>query len=164
MSVLAVSSASEDETRAIAARLADTLVAGDVVALSGPLGAGKTAFVRGLAERLGLAAGERVSSPSYALVNDYALGAEVRGALRLVHLDLYRLEGDEALEALGFSELSEGAIVVVEWPEHAPAALAEATVHVVIADRGGERRELTITRAEPRPEAGQAAGSRPPGR
>lgn len=143
--VRVVESHSEDETRSLAAGLAAGLAGGDVVALVGPLGAGKTAFVRGLAEGLGLAPDERVSSPSYALVNEYALASAVRGASLLVHLDLYRIEGDDALEALGFGELGERAIVVVEWPEHAPAALHAATVRVDLADIGGDSRRITIT-------------------
>jgi len=149
-----VVSHSEDDTRAAARRLAATLVAGEVVALIGPLGAGKTAFVRGLGEGLGLAEGARVASPSYTIVNAYELARPVRGALALMHLDLYRFEpegSDEALEAVGFAELNEGAIVVVEWPEHAPAALAAATVKVVIEDRGGDERTLVISRVAPAP-------------
>lgn len=143
----------EHETRAVARELAAVLGEGDVVALVGPLGAGKTAFVRGLAEGLGLAEDERVASPSYTLVNEYALAAEVRGAARLVHLDLYRLGGadaDEALEALGFSELGPRAIVVVEWPEHAPDALRAATWRVDLEDVGGDRRVVRIERRGPR--------------
>ena len=140
-----VESHSEEETRALAAQLADDLKGGDVVALVGPLGAGKTAFVRGLAEGLGLAADERVSSPSYALVNEYALASDVRGASLLVHLDLYRIEGDDALEALGFGDLGARAIVVAEWPEHAPSALAAATVRVDLEDVGGDSRRIKIT-------------------
>jgi tRNA threonylcarbamoyl adenosine modification protein YjeE len=169
----------EAETRSIAGELADELAAGDVVALLGPLGAGKTAFVRGLAERLGLAPDERVSSPSYTLVNEYLLAEPVRGAERLVHLDLYRLDGDDALEALGFSELSERAIVAIEWPEHAPEALAVATVRVEIAElpeAGGEAgreaagagrdaRALTIRRTRPPGRPGPRADQGwPPGR
>ena len=140
----------EDETRALARELAALLGEGDVVALVGPLGAGKTAFVRGLAEGLGLAADERVASPSYTLVNEYRLASAVRGASRLVHLDLYRLGGDdadEALAALGFSELGSRAIVVVEWPEHAADALAAATWRVDIEDAGGDSRRVIVARA-----------------
>lgn len=137
---------SEEDTRSAAIELARELVAGDVAALIGPLGAGKTAFVRGLAEGLVLAPDERVSSPSYALVNEYALASETRGATLLVHLDLYRIEGDDALEALGFGDFGDHAIVVVEWPEHAPNALAVATVRIDIADIGGDSRRITISR------------------
>lgn len=148
-----VETRSEDETRQLAARLCRELAAGDVVALVGPLGAGKTAFVRGLAEGLGLAEGERVSSPSYTLVNEAELGHPVRGARVLVHMDLYRIdpgEGDETLEGLGFSELPDGAIVVVEWPERAPAALAAATLRIDITDLGGDRRRIALRWSRPR--------------
>ena len=141
-------------TLALGKRLGALLQPGDVVALVGELGAGKTAFVRGLGEGLGLAEGARVASPSYTIVNAYELARPVRGALALMHLDLYRFEpegSDEALEAVGFAELNEGAIVVVEWPEHAPAALAAATVKVVIEDRGGDERTLVISRVAPAP-------------
>ena len=139
---------SEDETRTLAAQLSHELRAGDVIALVGPLGAGKTAFVRGLAEGLGLADGVRVSSPSYALVNAYELAHPVRGAATLTHLDLYRIdarEGDEALDGLGFSDLPEDAIVVVEWPERAPAALAAATVRIDFEDLGAELRRIVLS-------------------
>lgn len=142
---------SEDETRTLAALLSQELQAGDVIALVGPLGAGKTAFVRGLAEGLALADGVRVSSPSYALVNEYELAAPVRGAVALVHLDLYRIdasEGDEALEGLGFSDLPEDAIVVVEWPERAPAALAAATLRIDFEDLGAELRRIVASPRE----------------
>ncbi len=137
---------SEAQTRAFAAELATQLGAGDVVALIGPLGAGKTAFVRGLAEALGLAPDERVSSPSYALVNRYALADEVRGAFELVHLDLYRIEGDDALEAIGFDELGPESIVVVEWPEHAPHALAVANFTLRFEDIGADARRIELVR------------------
>jgi len=147
-----VETRSEDETRQLAARLGRELGAGDVVALVGPLGAGKTAFVRGLAEGLGLAEGERVSSPSYTLINEVALAQPVRGASLLVHMDLYRIdpgEGDEALEGLGFSELPDGAIVVVEWPERATAALSAATLRIDITDLGAEHRRIELRWSRP---------------
>jgi hypothetical protein len=117
----------EAATRALAATLAPELRSGSILALIGDLGAGKTTFVRGLAEALVLADGERVSSPSYALVNTYLLAAPVGAATHLVHLDLYRIGDEDELEALGWDELVEGAITVVEWPEQAPRVLAEAT-------------------------------------
>lgn len=142
----AVDTCSEAETRALAARFAARLGAGDVVALEGPLGAGKTAFLRGLADGLGLADGERVSSPSYALIHVYALDADVRGADRLAHLDLYRLDDDESFEALGVDDLLESAVVAIEWAERIPAAIALATWRVAIADLGPEARRVTIRR------------------
>jgi len=93
---------SEAETASVASALAATLVAGDVILLSGNLGAGKTAFVRGLAEGLGIDA-EDVSSPTFTLVHEYR-----GGRLTLYHVDLYRLE-KAATDDLGLEELHRGA-------------------------------------------------------
>ncbi len=106
----AVSSASEDETSAAGAQLAGALRAGDVVLLYGGLGAGKTAFVRGLALGLG-ADPEDVSSPTFTLIHEY------RGRVMLFHVDLYRLEAHEVAD-LGLYELVLGdGIVAIEWAE-----------------------------------------------
>jgi tRNA threonylcarbamoyladenosine biosynthesis protein TsaE len=107
-------SGSVAETEALGADLASHLEAGDVVALSGPLGAGKTRFVAGIAR--GLQCKARVRSPSFTLVNEY------RGRLLLVHLDLYRLD-TPAAEELGIEEQAERGVLVVEWGEKLPAAL-----------------------------------------
>jgi tRNA threonylcarbamoyladenosine biosynthesis protein TsaE len=105
--------ASVQETERLGEALAPSLREGDVVALSGPLGAGKTRFVAGLAR--GLAAGARVRSPTYTLVNEYP------GRIALVHLDLYRVAPGE-VEGLGLDEYLEGGAVVVEWGEKLPPA------------------------------------------
>lgn len=102
---------SESETIAVARELAATLVAGDVVLLSGDLGAGKTAFVRGLAEGLG-ANPEDVSSPTFTLVHEYR-----GGRLPLFHADLYRL-GSTEIEELGLDQREvEQGVLAIEWPE-----------------------------------------------
>ena len=137
---------SEADTRALAKRFSARLRAGDVVALEGPLGAGKTAFLRGLADGLELADGERVASPSYALIHVYALDDEVRGADRLAHLDLYRLDDAESFEALGVDGLLESAIVAIEWAERIPSAMALASWRVQIDDLGPEARRITLRR------------------
>lgn len=137
---------SEAETRALAKRFSARLGAGDVVALEGPLGAGKTAFLRGLADGLVLAEGERVSSPSYALIHVYALDDEVRGADRLAHLDLYRLDDDESFAALGVDDLLESAVVAIEWAERIPTAMSLATWRVQLDDLGPEARRVTLRR------------------
>jgi tRNA threonylcarbamoyladenosine biosynthesis protein TsaE len=102
---------SEDETAALARELAGRLKAGDVVLVSGNLGAGKTAFVRGLAAGLGIAP-EEVSSPTFTLVHEYR-----GGRLSLYHADLYRLEraatDDLGLEEMGVAD----GILAVEWPD-----------------------------------------------
>ena len=130
---------SEDDTRAIAAALAPTLAAGAVVLLSGDLGAGKTAFVRGLAGGLGLDPDE-VTSPTFTLVHEYR-----GGRLPLIHVDLYRLERAE-LDEIGLDQdLADDGVVAVEWSERLSRATPGATV-VTITDTGGDSRRIAITR------------------
>lgn len=102
-------SRSEAETEALGAAFAASLDAGAVVLLNGPLGAGKTAFVRGMARGLGASAGD-VSSPTFTLLQEYA------GRLTLYHADLYRLSSRE-VDELGLAELSADGVLAVEWPE-----------------------------------------------
>jgi len=109
---------SEAATEALGAAFAAGLEAGDVIVLTGPLGAGKTRFVAGMAR--GLEARSRVRSPSFTLINEY------RGDRLLLHLDLYRLEPREA-EGLGLEEQLERGVLVAEWGEKLPPRLrAEA--------------------------------------
>lgn len=127
---------SEAETIAVARAFASRLEPGDVLLIEGPLGAGKTAFVRGLAEGLG-AAGDAVSSPTFTLIQEYD-----GGRLRLFHADLYRLTPIEAAD-LGLSETGDSGVLAVEWPdrwEHPPAG----SVRVSIARLDDQRREVSI--------------------
>lgn len=111
---------SEDETAAVARDLASSLQAGDVLLLSGNLGAGKTAFVRGLAAGLGLDP-EEVSSPTFTLVHEYR-----GGRLTLYHADLYRLE-KVATEDLGLEEMGVAdGVLAIEWPDRLAHALPGA--------------------------------------
>ncbi len=136
-------SASEEATQAIASALAATLVPGDVVTLEGPLGAGKTVFVRALARGLGVDPSIPITSPSYALANVY----DRPDGSTFVHVDLYRIADDEELEALGFRDwLADGAIVAIEWPERSPVIGAVATLSVAIEDCGPEARRIRVTR------------------
>jgi len=96
--------------------------AGDVVLLEGPLGAGKTVLVRGLAQ--GLGSRDDVASPTFVLVRHYA------GRLALVHADLYRLNSPGEADRLGLLELAEEGVLVVEWPERAPGLAAAASLRV----------------------------------
>ena len=127
-------SGSVAETEALGVALAPHLEAGDVLVLSGPLGAGKTRFVAGLAR--GLACKARVRSPSFTLVNEY------RGRLLLVHLDLYRIEAPDA-ETLGLEEQAERGVLVVEWGEKLPAALRERALIVEFEVISEAERRLT---------------------
>ena len=132
---------SPEETRALAARLAKTLNAGDIVLLSGPLGAGKTEFTRGLAE--GLACDEPVSSPTFALMHLYH-----GGRLPLAHLDLYRLESVDLYE-LGADDISGESVLAIEWPERLARSEPEAIdVRIAIEEDGA--RTISLSRDIPK--------------
>jgi tRNA threonylcarbamoyladenosine biosynthesis protein TsaE len=138
-SVHVIETRSEEETARVAATLAAGLPVGSVILLTGDLGAGKTAFVRGVAIGLGLDPDE-VSSPTFTLVQEYR-GA---GRLTLHHVDLYRLESAEA-EDLGLEELAAGGgVVAIEWAEKLSRPVPGAT-RVEIVDRGDDRREIRIS-------------------
>jgi tRNA threonylcarbamoyl adenosine modification protein YjeE len=129
--------ASEAETAAAGAELGRTLQAGDLVLLEGDLGAGKTAFVRGLVAGLG---GDpaAVSSPTFALVQEYAARVAVQ------HVDLYRLTPVE-VDDLALDELLEGAVMAVEWPDRWHTA-PEPAAHVSIARVDDATRRITVRR------------------
>lgn len=126
------------ETITAGRRLADRLAAGAVVALSGDLGAGKTHFVRGLAE--GWGASEEATSPTFALLHEYETP---RGTVR--HLDLYRAKDAEEIWSAVHDELEAGGgLLVVEWADRFPELLPPDAVHVEIAHAGEGRRTITI--------------------
>ena len=107
--------------------------------LTGDLGAGKTAFVRGMAEGLGISADD-VSSPTFTLVQEYR-----GGRLTLYHVDLYRLKAEE-VDDLGLDEMAlAGGVIAIEWPDRLPRALGEV-VHVRIEHGEGTARTITIGR------------------
>ncbi len=143
-------SRSARDTEAIGERLAEVLQAGDVVALHGPLGVGKTCMARGIVRGLGFAG--YVTSPSFTMVNEY------QGRLKIYHVDLYRVRDVRELEGLGFTELMwpEDAVTLVEWPERAqemlpPQALtvrldwvegASQDRWIIIGGHGADQREV----------------------
>jgi|SRR5215210_1805317 len=129
-------SASEEETAAAGEALGRSLRAGDVVLLRGELGAGKTAFVRGVARGLGASA-EDVSSPTFTLIQQYA------GRLTLHHVDLYRLEQRE-VDDLGLDDLvSQDGVVAIEWADRWTHGPADA-IDVNIEDAGEDLRRIRI--------------------
>jgi tRNA threonylcarbamoyladenosine biosynthesis protein TsaE len=131
------SSSSETQTRDIATALAKTLQAGDVLLLSGDLGAGKTAFVRGLADGL-LINTDEVTSPTFTLVHEYR-----GGRLPLIHVDLYRLDHAD-LDEIGLDEdLVAKGVVAIEWSERLVRMIPGA-ITVKIADQGGDLRAIEI--------------------
>lgn len=115
---LTVETHSEDATEALGRRIGARLRAGECVALVGPLGAGKTALARGIAQ--GAGASGYMASPSFVLIREYA------GPIRVFHADLYRLERREDIDTLGLEDLFDGeGIVLIEWADRAPWVLPD---------------------------------------
>ena len=136
---------SPDETQHVGAALAKTLRGGEVIAFLGDLGAGKTAFTRGLAEGLGVT--DAVTSPTYTIVNEY-----LTGRLPLFHFDMYRLGSSEELFDIGWEDyLARGGVCAVEWSENVQDALeAPITVRIDrVPDGGDDCRRITITGGKP---------------
>ncbi len=122
---------SETETEALGERLAKKLKPGDVVALFGGMGMGKTALTRGIARGLGVTEG--VSSPTFALVHEY------EGRVPVYHFDMYRVENWDDLYSTGFFDyLASGGVLIVEWSENIENALPENAVCVRMSRRGGD--------------------------
>jgi len=138
-------SQSQSETFALGERLGAELTGGEIILLNGPLGAGKTVMVKGIATALGLDQ-EEVTSPSFTLVNPH------RGRLLLYHIDLYRLDsGASAAHAVDLDEIltDEKAVVIIEWAErlgHYP--LPSNLWQISIAGDGDEPRQISISRPE----------------
>ena len=131
---------SPEETAALAADLAATLRTGDVVAVSGELGAGKTTFVRGAARALGVT--QPVSSPTF------TIGHRYDGATPVAHLDLYRIAGLDPEEWGDLEPYFDGTIAFVEWPEHGGNWLPAARVAVTLSHVDENRRRVSISRAD----------------
>ena len=128
---------SPEETEAVGQRLAERLHPGTVIAYEGDLGAGKTAFTRGLAK--GLGAQERVTSPTYTIVNEY-----LSGRLPLFHFDMYRLESADDLWDIGWEDyLQRGGVCAVEWSENVREAM-DGAITVRIEKTGEDSRKITI--------------------
>ncbi len=130
---------SEGETMEAGRALGESLQAGAIVLLSGDLGTGKTAFVRGLAGALGIDAAH-VSSPTFTIVQEYR-----GGRLLMRHVDLYRLTPRE-VDEIGLDEMTlDPAVTAIEWPDRLPRSLGDA-VHVRLAHAGGDTRTIEIDR------------------
>ena len=125
------------ETEAVGAALAKALRPGTVLAYRGDLGAGKTAFTRGLAK--GLGCGDLVTSPTYTIVNEY-----LSGRIPLFHFDMYRLASSDDLWDIGWEDyLERGGVCAVEWSENVDDAMENA-VYVTIEKLGEDSRRITI--------------------
>ena len=130
---------SESDTAAAGRELAATLAPETAVLLFGDLGAGKTAFVRGLAEGLGADPSD-VSSPTFTLIQEYR-----GGRLPLLHVDLYRLDDSREIDDLGLEELGSGGVVAIEWAEKLPRPIP-GSVAVRIEHGDGDTRRITVER------------------
>lgn len=127
--------ASTEETMQLGRELAKRLGAGDVITLSGDLGAGKTTFTKGLAEGLGIK--EMVNSPTFTIIKEY------NGTLPLYHMDVYRIDGDD--EDLGFEEYFSGdGVTVVEWADHVASYLPSERLEIDIKRLQDNERTVTL--------------------
>ncbi len=132
---------SPSQTEALGAALGRVLRPGTVIAYRGDLGAGKTAFTRGLA--LGLGAREPVTSPTYTIVNEY-----LSGDVPLFHFDMYRLHSEDDLFDIGWEDyLERGGVCAVEWSENVASAMENA-IWVTIEKTGEESRRITVEGGE----------------
>jgi tRNA threonylcarbamoyladenosine biosynthesis protein TsaE len=131
-------SRSEEDTFALARKMASGFTGREVVLLEGGLGAGKTVFAKGLAAGAGVNDTDRVSSPSFTLVNIY------EGRHRVFHIDLYRLEREAEILDLGWEDFLGQGIVIVEWAEKLPMAVDG--IRVRIETLGDDERRITILR------------------
>ena len=138
--MMQITTHSADETQALGQKLASRLAPGDVIAYFGDLGAGKTAFTRGLAQGLGIT--DPVTSPTYTIVNEY-----LSGRIPLFHFEMYRLSSSDELFDIGWEDyLSRGGVCAVEWSENVEDALQDA-IRVTIEKDADEpdTRHITIT-------------------
>jgi tRNA threonylcarbamoyladenosine biosynthesis protein TsaE len=139
--LLEVTSASAEETEAVAARLAPRLRPGDVVTVSGELGSGKTTFVRGACAALGVTT--PVTSPTFTIGHRYA------GRMAIAHLDLYRFQSVSPAEWGDLEPYFEDTVAFVEWPEAGAGVLPQERVSVRLEHAGGDRRLLLLTCDDP---------------
>ncbi len=132
---------SENETKNVGVLLGKKLVGGEIIVFFGDLGAGKTAFTKGLCEGLGIEA--EVTSPTFSLVNEY------KGEKNLCHFDMYRIETEEELESIGFYDYLNGEnIVAIEWSENVLDFLPDWDYEVHIEKNGANERTVTIKGGE----------------
>ena len=137
--MMQITTHSADETQALGQKLASRLAPGDVIAYFGDLGAGKTAFTRGLAQGLGIT--DPVTSPTYTIVNEY-----LSGRIPLFHFDMYRLSSSDELFDIGWEDyVNRGSVCAVEWSENVEDAFYGDEVVVRFEKLGPTTRRIIIT-------------------
>lgn len=136
--IVEIISPTAEETERIGSLVGEMLTGGDILALVGELGAGKTTFVRGIAERMGCDKGE-VASPSFTVINEY------NGSPPLFHIDFYRLEGEKDLCEIGYEEYIQGnGVVVIEWADKLPQAVPKESLWIILRYLDAEHREIIL--------------------
>ena len=132
-----------EETQAVAEVVGSQLRVGDLVVLTGELGAGKTTFAKGLARALGVT--QTVTSPTFTIVQEY------EGRMPVAHVDVYRLDRIQEVHDLGFEELLEGRVTIVEWGEAIALVLPRdrVDVRIALADGADDRRILEVVASGP---------------
>jgi tRNA threonylcarbamoyladenosine biosynthesis protein TsaE len=142
-------SRSSADTIRIGGEIAELLSPPCLLILRGSLGAGKTTLVKGIAEALHAAEADEVTSPTFTLIHEYEgtrLEAGRETPVMLYHLDLYRLETERQVEALGLAELAtDDAILLVEWGEKFPGIVRRSQGEIVMEASGGDSRRITVT-------------------
>ena len=143
--VLEFETKSSAGTIAIGRKLADLLTPPKLLILRGDLGAGKTTLVKGIADALGAAAPDEVTSPTFTLIHEYS-GSLKGQPVKLLHLDLYRLDAERQLESLGLEEMrTPDAIILVEWGEKFKSIRKHADGEIAVTFAGGDARKITVT-------------------
>jgi tRNA threonylcarbamoyladenosine biosynthesis protein TsaE len=136
------------DTIEVGRKLARLLKPPQLLLLRGDLGTGKTTLVKGIAEALDAADAGEVTSPTFTLIHEYD-GAQDGHAVKLYHLDVYRLEGERQLETLGLDDLlTPDALVLVEWGDKFKSIRKRATGEILITSTGGDARKITVTLKE----------------
>jgi len=142
---LEFTSKSSAGTIAIGRKLAELLTPPRLLILTGDLGAGKTTLVKGIATALGAADKDEVTSPTFTLIHEYSGSLEGK-PVKLMHLDLYRLDAERQLDSLGLEELrTPDAILLVEWGEKFKSIRKHADGEISITSTGGDTRKIVVT-------------------
>lgn len=137
---------SAEATEALGLALGQACTGGEVIALTGALGSGKTCLVRGVAAGLGVPA-KQVASPTFALIHEY------QGRVPVYHVDLFRLDPVDAVQSLGLEEYTESpAVTLIEWAEKAPRALPDDHLWITFQSQDGESRRIALHARGPRHE------------